>query len=361
MMGDDHNNGLDDRRSRIERSVERCLEWTRLGRHQKVITEVDRVLPDVEDHSHFTAILLIWKAQAHLAMGCAERALPAASKSWELEPSPHACHLQSNALEAVGDLEGTEELLRMGWRLFPDAVHLPVQLAVVLSEQARLPEALDILEELPFDDQIPEDLRVFLFGMRSNLLAAMGRWAEADEVLRDGLGNHPNSRLLGEAHDALRGARRRSDAEKNLAASWREGLRPIEGVEREVDDAIIRCCAVNELSELVCLAARRLWRAYLDDRDARPQAPDPWGAAAILATLEIDGQQPSIVGMARSVGTNVSSTRRVLKRFRTFVASLDHEFKTRAFAAHTNPRLDGPSSSVHRDHRPANVLPFPNT
>ncbi len=360
-MSGDRNNDRDETRSRIERSVERCLEWTRLGRHRKVIAEVDRILPNVEENSHFTATLLIWKAQAHLAMGCAELALPAASKSWELEPSPHACHLQSNALEAVGDLAGTEELLRMGWRLFPDAVHLPVQLAVVLSEQGRIPEALDILEEIPFDGQIPEDLQVFLFGLRSNLLAAMGRWGEADEVLRDGLGNHPESRLLGEAHDALRSAHRRSNAEKKLAASWREGLRPIEGVEREVDEAIIRCCAVNEHSELVCLAARRLWRAYLEHRDARPQVPDPWGAAAILATLEIDGDRPSIVGTARSVGTNLSSTRRVLKRFRTFLASLDHEFKTRAFAAHTNPRLDGPPGPAGRDDRPANVLPFPTT
>jgi tetratricopeptide (TPR) repeat protein len=359
-MGNDHTDDRDARRSRIERSVERCLEWTRLGRHKKVIAEVDRILPDVEGHNHFTATLLIWKAQAHLAMGCAELALPAASKSWELEPSPHACHLQSNALEAVGDLEGTEELLRMGWRLFPDAIHLPVQLAIVLSEQGRIPEALDILEEIPHDDQIPEDLKVFLFGMRSNLLATLGRWAEAEEVLQDGLDSHPESRLLGEAHDALRNARRRSSAEKTLAASWRDGLREVARVAADVDDAIIRCCAVNELSQLVCLAARRLWRAYVDDCDPRPQNPDPWGAAAVLATLEIDGDRPSIVGMVRSVGTNPSSTRRVLKRFRTFLASLDHEFKTRAFAAHTNPRLDGAPTAARRGDRTATVLPFPN-
>jgi tetratricopeptide (TPR) repeat protein len=360
-MGGDDFSGLDEMRSRVERSLERCLKWTHLGRHQKVIAEVDRILPEVEDHRRFTATLLIWRAQAHLAMGCAELALPSASMSWELEPSPHACHLQSNALEAVGDLEGTEELLRMGWQLFPDAVHLPVQLAVVLSEQARIPEALDILEDISFDDRIPDDLQVFLFGMRSNLLAAMGRWAEADEVLRDGLGSHPESRLLGEAHDALRGARRRSKAEKALAASWREGLRELQSVAGEVDDAIIRCSAVNELSELVCLAARRLWRAYLEHRDARPQAPEAWAAALILATVEIDGDKYSIVGMARSVGTNPSSTRRVLQRLRTFLTSLDLEFKTRAFAAHTNPRLDGAPTPARRDARRANILPFPTT
>lgn len=360
-MGGDHSNGLDEMRSRVDRSLERCLTWTRLGRHRKVITEVERILPDVEDHSQFKATLLIWKAQAHLAMGCAELALPSAAMSWELEPSPHACHLQSNALEALGDLERTEELLRMGWRLFPDAVHLPVQLAIVLSDQARVPEALDILDEIPLDDRVPDDLRVFLFGMRSNLLAAMGRWAEADEVLRDGLGIHPESRFLGEAHNALRGARRRSKAEKALTESWRQGLRELEGVAREVDDAIIRCCAVNEFSELVCLAARRLWRAYLEHRDARPQAPDAWGAAAILTILEIDGDRSSIAGTARSVCASPSSTRSVLKRFRTFLATLDIEFKTLAFAARTNPRLDGTPTPARRDHRLGNVLPFPTT
>jgi len=360
-MGGDSSNGIDEVRSRVERSLERCLEWTHLGRHRKVVAEVDRILSEVEDHPHLSATLLIWRAQAHLAMGCAEAALPSASRSWELEPSPHACHLQSNALEALGDLEGTEDLLRVGWRLFPTAVHLPVQLAVVLSDQARVPEALDILEEIPFNDQIPDDLQVFLIGLRSNLLASMGRWAEADEVLRAGLGCHPDSRLLGEAHDALRRARRRTNAEKALAASWLEGLGDLEGVADEVDEAIMRCCAINELSELVCLAARRLWRAYLERREARPQAPDIWGAALTLAALEADGDRPSIAAMAHSVGTNPSSTRAVVKRFRTFLASLDLEFRTRAFAAHTNPHLDGPPNPLRRDDRPANVLSFPTT
>jgi hypothetical protein len=137
-------------------------------------------------------------------------------------------------------------------------------------------------------------------------------------------------------------------------------LKEVARVAGEVDDAIIRCCAVNELSELVCLAARRLWRAYLEDCDPKPQTPDPWGTAAVLATLEIDGDRPSIVGTARSVGANLSSTRRVLKRFRIFLASLNHEFKTRAFAAHTNPRLDGAPNADRRDNQTATVLPFPD-
>ena len=247
----------------------------------------------------------------------------------------------------------------MGWRLFPEAVHLPVQLAVVLSDQARLPEALDILDEIQVDDRIPDDLQIFLFGMRSNLLAAMGRWAEADEALRDGLGFHPGSELLGDAQDALKHARRRARAEESLAASWRAGLGDLQGVAGEVDEAVIRCGAVNELSELETLAARRLWRAVVEQKDPKLHAPDPWGAALILATLEIDGDRPPIASIARSIRSNPSSVRSVLSRLRDFVSSLDPEMRRRAFAAHSNPRLDGAESTQQSDERSADVVPFP--
>jgi tetratricopeptide (TPR) repeat protein len=324
-----------------------------------VVNEVERTLPILSDHPQLEATLLIWKAQALLAMGHPEGALPPASRSWEIDPSPHACHLQSNALEALGDLDGAEELLRMGWRLFPEAVHLPVQLAVVLSDQARLPEALDILDEIQVDDRIPDDLQIFLFGMRSNLLAAMGRWAEADEALRDGLGFHPGSELLGNAQDALKHARRRARAEEALVASWREGLEDLDGVAAEVDEAVVRCGAVNELPELVTLAARRLWRALVEQKSPKLHAPDPWSAALVLAILEIDGNRPSIASIARSVRSNPSSVRSVLSRLRNFLSSLDPEMRQRAFAAHKNPRLDGMESKQRSDERSANVVPFP--
>ena len=349
----------DDKRRRVEKSLESCLEWSRLGRHRKVVAEVERTLPIVEDHPQLEATLLIWKAQALLAMGFPDRALPPASRSWELDPSPHACHLQSNALEALGDLDDSEELLRMGWQLFPEAVHLPVQLAVVLSDQARLPEALDILDEIQVDDQIPDDLQIFLFGMRSNLLAAMGRWAEADEALRDGLGFHPESELLGDAQDALKQARRRARAEEALAASWRDGLAQIDGVAAEVDDAVISCGEVNELPELVILASRRLWRAFVEHKNPKLHAPDPWSAALVLAILEIDGDRPSIASIARSVRSKPSSVRTVLSRLRDFLSSLDPEMQLRAFAAHSNPRLDGAGSTQRSNERSADVVPFP--
>jgi tetratricopeptide (TPR) repeat protein len=325
-----------------------------------VVNEVERTMQMISDHPQLEATLLIWKAQALLAMGYPESALAPASRSWELDPSPHACHLRSNALEALGNLESSEELLRMGWRLFPDAVHLPVQLAVVLSDQARLPEALDILDEIEVDERVPDDLQIFLFGMRSNLLAAMGRWAEADEALRDGLGFHPESEVLGDAQDALRHARRRARAEESLAASWRDGLGDLDGVAAEVDEAVVRCGAVNELSELETLAARRLWRAFVEQKNPRLHAPDPWSAALILATLEIEGDRPSIASIARSVRSKPSSVRSVLSRLRVFLSSLDPEMRQRAFAAHSNPRLDEVGSTQRPNERSANVVPFPN-
>jgi tetratricopeptide (TPR) repeat protein len=350
----------DETRRQVEQSLERCLEWSRLGRHRKVVAEVERTLAILSDDPQLEATLLIWKAQALLAMGYPDRALPPASRSWELDPSPHACHLQSNALEALGDVDGSEELLRMGWRLFPEAVHLPVQLAVVLSDQARLPESLDILDEIQVDDRIPDDLQIFLFGMRSNLLAALGRWAEADEALRDGLGFHPESKLLGDAQDALNHARRRARAEEALVASWRDGLEGIDGVAGEVDEAVIRCGEVNELPELVTLAARRLWRAFVEQKNPRLHAPDPWSAALVLAILEIDGNRPPIASIARSVQSKPSSVRSVLSRIRGFLSSLDPEMRLRAFAAHSNPRLDGAGSTHRLNERSANVVPFPN-
>ena len=350
----------DETRRRVEESLERCLEWSRLGRYRKVVAEVERTLKILSNHPKLEATLLIWKAQALLAMGYPDRALPPATRSWELEPSPHACHLRSNALEALGDLGDSEDLLRMGWRLFPDAVHLPVQLAVVLSDQARHPEALDILDEIEIDDRVPDDLQIFLFGMRSNLLAAMGRWAEAEEAIRDGLGFHPESELLGNAREALRHARRRARAEEALAASWRDELGNLDGVAGEVDDAIVRCGAVNELPELVTLAARRLWRAFIEQDMPKLHAPDPWSAALVLAILEIDGDRRPIASVARSVRSNPSSVSIVLSRLRSFLSSLDTEIRMRAFAAHRNPRLDGVPSTPQFNERPADVVPFPS-
>ncbi|MEJ2583274.1 MAG: tetratricopeptide repeat protein, partial [Acidobacteriota bacterium] len=293
------------------------------------------------------------------AMGFPDEALPPAARSWELEPSPHACHLQSNALEAIGDLEGSEDLLRMGRRIFPEAAHLPVQLAVILSDQGRFPEAFEVLEELEIDDRIPEDLQVFLFGMRSNLLAAMGRWPEAEDALQEGLRFFPESRMLEDARDVLRHARKRARAVDELVTSWSGGMQELDGSAGEFDEAVVRCGAVNELPELVVLAARRLWRAFIEQERPKLQAPNPWSAALILAVLELDECRPSIAKIARSVGSSPSTVRTALSRLRAFLSSLDPEIRMRAFAANKNPRLDGLPSTPRFKERPADVVPFP--
>jgi hypothetical protein len=345
-----------DARDRVETTLRRCLEWSRDGSHHKVVSEIARVIGEIDD-DHLRAALLTWDAQAHLAMGDAERALPSATLSWELEPSPQACHLTSSALEALGNVDRSEQLLRMGWRLFPEAVHLPVQLAVNLSDQARVPEALDILEEVGDHERVPSDLQVFLFGMRANLLALMGRWAEAEEVLRVGRGAHPDSRLLEDAHDSVEHARRRSQAEKRLAASWRGALTEVHGVGVEVDDAVCRCIAVNELTEIVELAARRLWRALLERDRPRPHSPEAWAAGIVFCILELDGHRAPVAPFARSFACAPSSVRKVVRRVRAFLDDLEPEIRRRAFAARTNPRLE--DSTARGDGSAADVIQFP--
>ncbi len=360
-MGRSTGNDSDDTAARVEHALRQCVEWSKAGQHRKIVAEMDQHLDRLDDDTPHRPSLLIWQAQALLAMGLAERALPVASQSWDLEPSPHACHLTANAKETLGDLEGAEDLLRMGWRLFPDAVHIPVQLAVTLSDQGRYPEAFSILEEVPIDHRMPPDFQVFLFGMRSNLLASMGRWSEADEVLQTGLNQHPASDVLSKAHAALTGARKRTRAQKALAESWTEGLSALTGSAREVDESVIRCGAVNEYSEIVVLAARRLWRAFLDHRIVRPQAPDVWGAALISMVLELDGDQTTIAAVAASVACSPASVRTVVRRIRAFVESLDPEFARRAFAAKANPRLEASHRPKGSGTPSAEILQFPTS
>jgi len=359
-MGQSTGHDSGDATERVERALRKCVAWSKSGQHRKIVAEVDRQITGLENHPRLKSALLIWKAQADLALGRAEHALPSASQSWDLHPSPHSCHLTAVALEALADRDGAEELLRMGWRLFPEAVHLPVQLAVILSDQGRHPEALDILTELPVDHPVPEDLQIFLFGLRSNLLAAMGRWAEADDVLKQGIDRHPESDVLSDAHSTLSSARKRNEAEKALASSWASTLERLEGTGGEVDEAIIRCGEVNEFPEIVVLAARRLWRAYRENRRVRPQVPDVWGAAFIYSVLELDREQPSITATARSIAVNPSSVRKIILQVRSFLETLDPEIARRAFAAHTNPRLEGPSRSVRTGGRTADIVQFPS-
>ncbi len=343
-------------KTRVERALERCLEWSQQGRHRRVLAEVQRLLVLARDDSFLTSQLLNWKAQALLAMGCAERALPAASQSWTLRSSPHACHLMASALHAIGDSDQSEDMLRVGTELFPDAVHLPMQLAMMMADQGRLPEALEVLDRVAPTRQLPDDMQVFLVGLRANLLATVGRWSEADAVLREGLGRHPDSSLLIEAQDSLNRQWNRSRAEDRLADSWRGALDEIDGVAAEVDEAIMRCGSVLECSDLTVLAARRLWRAFRDRDPVRVQTPEPWAAALILAALEVDGRPTAAAAVARSMAVNPTTVRSALRRLRGYLAEQDVELSRRAFGALSNPRLDQPLLDLAN---PAKVIRFP--
>lgn len=325
---------------RIQSALERCLDWSQQGQHRRVLAEVERLLKVARGDRHLEAQLLIWKAQALLSMGEPERALVASRESWQLASSPHACHLMATSLSTVGDADRAEELLLLGVELFPDAIHLPVQLAMMLADQGRLPEALQVLDRVTPSTQLPDDMQIFLVGLRANLLATIGRWSEAEAVLEEGLGRHPGSTLLLETHHTIRFEWNRKVAEQSLAASWKEELDRLPGVAAEVDEAIVACAEVLEVGELVELAARRLWRAYDAREPVRVQTPGAWAAALVAAVLELDGFQPSVAAIGRAARSNPSTVRTALRRLRSYLESLDPGLTRRAFGAVSNPRLD---------------------
>jgi len=347
---------------RVKKTLLKCAEWSRLGRHRKVLGEVERMLPSADGDSQLEARLLIWKAQALMSMGSADRALPAASRSWDLEASPHACHLMSNALNAMGEAEEGENMLRMGWGMFPEAANLPVQLAMVLTDQGRIPEALTTLEDIDPSIEIPGDLEVFLFGLRANLMASIGRWEQAEELLRDGIDAFPQSDLLHEAHDSLTSEWNRAISEQALVVSWERSLTPLDGVAAEVDDAICSCGSVCEAPRVLVLAARRLWRSFDRATGPRPQAPKAWAMATLLAVTELDGDEPSAAAMARAVGARPATVRSALRRIRSYLSGLEPELARRSFAARTNPRLDeNHDPSARKPSATAVVVPFPSS
>lgn len=324
---------------RIQRTLERCLDWSHQGRHRRVLTEVERLLKAARGDAQLEAQLLIWKAQALLSMGYPDRALKAADDSWNLMDSAHACHLMATSLNSVGEPERAENILVLGVAMFPDAIHLPVQLAMMLADQGRLPEALQILENVRPSGQLPDDMQVFLVGLRANLLATVGRWSEAEAVLEEGLGRHPGAPLLLETHHSLSVERDRKMAEDALAGSWSDALEPLNGVPAEVDDAVIRCSSLLEVGALVELAARRLWRSFNAAEEVRLQSPEPWAVALVAAICELDGCNPSVAAISRAAGCNSSTVRSALRRLRRWLASLEPGLAQRAFAATSNPRL----------------------
>jgi tetratricopeptide (TPR) repeat protein len=343
--------------AKVEATLKRCADWSRLGRHQKVLKEVEHMLSLTAEQPRFEAELLIWKAQALLSMGEAERAFPVAARSWELQASAHACHLMANALTGLGDLEQAEGFLRVGWELFPDSVHLPIQLAMVLADQGRVPEALDVLDDLEADS-FAEDVEVFLAGLHANLLAASGQWSRAESRLRETFRRHPDSPLLLETQTAINQAHHRTKSERFLVASWKEGLSPLDGVALEVDDSIVRCGAVLELPALVVVAARRLWRAYRETAKVRPQSPDAWAAATLLVIEELDERQRTAAAFARATRCRPPTVSTARRKIRAFLNMMDPRLARRSFAARTNPRLDDSLEDRPDDKSRSKVLSF---
>jgi tetratricopeptide (TPR) repeat protein len=343
-------------RTQVERTLEQCLQWTQLGRHRKVLSEVERTLPLAERETSLLAELLLWKAQALLNMSLPERARTAAERSWEMMPSPYSCYLMASAQYACGLEDEAEETFRVGMELFPEAQHLIVHLATVLAEQGRVSEALQLFEELTGDlEEAPDELQVHIIGLHANLLAVAGRWTDAESLLRDGLERFANNELLSEALGSLLEVRRYRAAARRLAGSWEEEL--AEGRTDELDAAIMNAGLTLGASRLEVLAARRLARA-MRASISRPRAVDAWAVALIGVVRELDGQSESASSLARMVRAVPATVRRARSQIRAYLDELEPELVHRSFAAASNVRLDEPSEPGSR-REVASVIAFP--
>jgi len=250
-------------------------------------------------------------------------------------------------------------MLEMGRKVFPSSVHLQLQLAMLLSDQGRLPEALAVIETTAPEADDSNEMQTFILGMQANLLATMGRWAEADSALREGLEQHPGSTLLHEAHESINHAWARNRAEEALVNSWQSGLQSMVGVPAEVDEAIVHFGAVVELPRLSVLAARRLWRAFASAVSPRVVSPDPWAVASLLAAAEVDGGRTAAAAMARATRTRPDTVRSILRKLRAFLDDFDAEFRNRAFGAFSNPMLDAQPERETPDTPFGQVVSFP--
>ncbi len=344
---------------RVERALSRCSELSRRGRHSKVLAEIERLADAVEEQPRFEAHLLLWKAQALLALGRAEQALEAASRSWEEETTPHACHLMASAQSFLGKVDRAEDTLRVGTELFPGTPLLAVELATMMAEQGRIPETIETLEAMTPSEPVPEELYVYMVGLHADALAAAGRWNEANAVLSEGLRRHPQARALQGARQALKQSRRRKHAEHRLASSWAAGLRTLAGVGREVDEEIAYIGQAAELPKLYALAARRLWRSFLAAEGVRPQAPRAWAAAVLGAVLDLDGSTLPATALARYAGAGVGTVRSARRRVRAYLESLEPAFALRSFGVRDNPRLSDPGDGGSGPRGSA-VIRFPS-
>ncbi len=347
----------------VRRVLSRCAELAEAGRHRKVLEEVARALPSAEGTPELEGELLIWRAQALLAMGMAGEAEVAAQSAWERMPCPQACDLVACALADLGELEEAERMLLLGDELFPEAPHLKIRLATLLTEQGRLPEALDCLEEIAPDQELDEATELFLLGLKSNILGVLGHWEQAESLLRHGLQRFPGNRLLEETGANIESVRRRSLAGDRLAELWESELTELFAFSaRDVDDAIVELARELEIPRLVELAARRLWRSFLAVEQVRPRAVEAWALAVLLAVTRLDGLDVPVSPAARAVWANEGTVRQALRRVEGFLGGFDDRFARRQFAAMANPRLDEEPNdqSPGRKREGGTVLRFPD-
>jgi len=324
----------------VERLLERCATWIVQERHRKVLEEIEKVLPSTTGYPELEAQLHLWKAQALLATGTPERALSAASRSWDLDASPHACYLAAESLVRLDEADRAETLLQTGRQVFPDAPHLSLALAMLLADEGRMPEALDVVEEMARPAGDSPQTEVFRAGLHANLLASMGRWDEAMAVLDQSLGQNPDSALLSETRRDLTRHIQRAEAGAALVESWLDELDASPSPFSEVEEEVGHLARIFERGPLLPLAACRLFRAHVHSTGVRPRHVTAWALALLLTVQELDGETPATAPFARAVGLAPSSVRTIRRRLEGFLASMEADFVLRSFGCSSNPRLD---------------------
>jgi hypothetical protein len=289
------------------------------------------------------AQLLVWKAQALLSMGSPERALPAASASWQLSPSPHACHLKATALNAAGDSDRAEELLGMGAELYPDAIYLPVQLAMMLADQGRMPEALEILDGLRRPCSFLTTC-VFLVGLRANLLATVGRWPERDGA-REGLDRHRAQPCCWRPSTPSASSNRQL-AEEALVASWRDALALSRGRCGRGRRTRSSASARRSRSGPSSCSRQRLWRAF-NDRESVRLVSEAWRRRSDGGHGESRFQPPQLPSVATAC--SASTARAALRRVRRYIDASTGFARGRSAPCPTAPRGERAPPPSSRD------------
>ena len=329
-------------RDRISDLLARCERWSELGTYRKILEAVERALPSTEEVPDLRTELLIWKAHALGAMGMPDRAYAAAADAWELGPSSQASHIMALALIHEGEDDHAEQVLRFGLQRFPNAAHLVFQLALLMAEQGRVPEAMDLINDSEIDvEGEDEPVLALHVGIRANLLARMGRWDEALQMVEKAVEAHPDISELQETYVTLKSQHDLYHAQDRLATRWQASLQPLdEDPAAGVDASIKTLGASLDLPQLVILAAQRLWRRFLDVDPAKPRAYEAWAAALLASIFALDGGSAPLSFFAHYAETSYETVRSAYRRIGAFLGRLPRNEAALAFAVRLNPQLD---------------------